>query len=310
MSGSWINSGSYLANPELSAEMRMQNSGEYVFRQFVEVKDGLGANAGDEVDFTKQLNIDVSGTTLDENQVMPKNKIKFVKDSITVTEYGNGVNYTQKIETLSQWSQKDRYAKGLTEDQKNTIDGEIASKFKQAEIKLVCTSTLVNVATTNGIATATASNNPSDKNIRSAVSYMKNARIPKLGTHYIGIFSVSALEGIYDYLQAIAQYAEPSFRYSDEVGRYYSVRFIEDNMQLDSTAGTSSFGEGVMFGAEAVAEAVALPEELRYEETDVGRSKTLAWYAILGWKKQWSLANDDSNSTGKGIERIVHFTSA
>ncbi len=310
MASNWTSQGSYLANAELSKSMREQANGMYVFRQFVEIKDGLGANAGDEVDFTKQLNIDVAGGTLVETDVMPSNSIKFVKDSITVTEYGNGVNYTQKIETLSQWSQKDRYSKGLTEDQKNVIDGNIASKFKEAEFKLVCTSTAANVATTNGVATATAANNPSDKNIRSAVSYMKNARIPKLGTHYVGIFSVSALEGVYDYLQAIAQYAEPSYRFSDEVGRYYSVRFIEDNMQLDSTAGTSAFGEGIMFGTEAVAEAVALPEELRYEETDVGRSKKLAWYAILGWKKQWSLANDDTNSTGKGIERIVHFTSA
>lgn len=305
----WTNQGTYLANPKLSKAMREQANGSYVFRQFVERKDGIGANAGDEVDFTKQLNIDTAGTTLAETSTMPSNNIKFIKDSATVNEYGNAVQYTQKIQTLSQWSMKDRYAKGLTEDQYNTIDAEVATIFKTAEFKFVCTATNANVFTSDGTATATCSNNPSDKNIRLIVDQMKVSRVPKIGTHFIGIMSVTAMSGVYDYLQAIAMYTEPSFRYNDEVGRYYTVRFIEDNMQLNAAIGTG-IGEGLIFGSEAVAEVMALPEELRYQEDDLGRSKKLGWYAILGWKKTWSLSSDDSNSTGKGFERIAHITSA
>ena len=119
------------------------------------------------------------------------------------------------------------------------------------------------------------------------------------------------MAGVYDYLQAIAQYAEPSFRFNDEIGRYYGTRFVEDNNILSNTIGNGSiYGEGVVFGEEAVSEAVALPEELRFEEDDLGRSKKYAWYSILGWKKTWHLATDDSNSTNQGIERIVRVFSA
>jgi hypothetical protein len=117
------------------------------------------------------------------------------------------------------------------------------------------------------------------------------------------------MRGVYDFLQAVAQYAEPEFRFKNEVGQYYSARHIAENNILSNVL-NSSYGEALYFGDEAVVEAVALPEELRYEETDLGRSKKLGWYAILGWKKMWDITNDDLNSTGKGIERIVHVTSA
>jgi len=308
----WVNEGSYLRSPKLSAQMREQAAPFYVWRQFVNIKEALGKNAGDTVEFTKRLRIDTRGGTLTETATMPANRIKFVKDSVTVNEYGNGVNYTQKIETLSEFNIRNQMEKGLVDDQKDTIDNAIATQFKLAKFKAVCTATTKTgvVFTTNGTATATASNNPSDKNIRAVIDYLKKKQVPKIGTHYVGILSVDAMSGLYDYLQAIAQYAEPEFRFKDEIGRYYGCRFVEDNNILDNSAGASSYGEGVIFGEEAVLEAVALPEELRYEETDLGRSKKLGWYAILGFKKIWDLTNDDKNSTGKGIERIVHITSA
>jgi len=292
--------------------MREQAAPFYVWRQFVNIKEALGKNASDTVEFTKRLRIDSRGGTLTETATMPTNRIKFVKDSVVVKEYGNAVNYTQKIETLSEFNIRNQMEKGLVDDQKDTLDNAIATQFKLAKFKAVCTATTKTgvVFTTNGTATATASNNPSDKNIRAVIDYLKKKQVPKIGTHYVGILSVDAMSGLYDYLQAIAQYAEPEFRFKDEIGRYYGCRFVEDNNILDNSAGASSYGEGVIFGEEAVLEAVALPEELRYEETDLGRSKKLGWYAILGFKKIWDLTNDDKNSTGKGIERIVHITSA
>lgn len=308
----WVNEGSYLRSPKLSAQMREQASAFYVWRQFVTVKEALGKNAGDTVEFTKRLRIDTRGGTLTETATMPMNQIKFVKDSVVVNEYGNGVNYTQKIETLSEFNIRNNMEKGLVDDQKDTLDNAVATQAKTAEFVAVCTATTRAgvVFTTDGTATATATNNPSDKNIRAIVDYLKKKKTPKIGTHYVGVLSVEAMGGLYDYLQAIAQYAEPEFRFKDEVGRYYGCRFVEDNNILDNTAGNSSYGEGIIFGDEFILEAVALPEELRYEETDLGRNKKLGWYAILGFKKIWSLSNDDSNSVGTGIERGIHITSA
>lgn len=309
----WVNEGTYLRSPKLSKQMREQAAPQFLWRQFVDTKDALGKGNGDTAEFTKRLRIDTRGGTLIETTTMPSNRIKVIKDSVVVTEYGNGVPYTQKLETLSEFKMRSEYEKGLVQDQKDVIDSEIAAKFKTAKFKAVCTTTAKSgvTFTTNGTATLTASNDPSDANIRKIIDYAKQKQIPKMGNYYMVVGATNAISGVYDYLQSVAQYADPSFRFNDEVGRYYGARFMEDNNILVNTIGNgSAFGEAVVFGEEAVAMAMALPEELRYEETDMGRSKKLAWYAIMGFKKIWDLVSDDLNSTGKGIERIIHVTSA
>lgn len=307
----WTNSGSYWANHKLSQSMRMQAEPMYVWRQFVDSKEDFGKGKGDAIDFTKQLLIDSRGGTLVETNTFPTNKIKYVKDSLTVTEYGNGTEVTEKATTLSQFDLRSSQNKGLVEDQKNAIDYAVSVQFQSAKFKAVCVNTATVSFTTNGTATATATANPSDKTIRTIIQYAKKKRIPKLGSYYNIILSTDAMGGVYDYLQAVAQYAEPSFRYTDEIGKYYGARFIEENNYLSNVLGAGSvYGEGVLFGEEAVQQGVALAEELRYWEDDGGRIKKYVWYAILGFKKTWDLANDDSNSTGVGIERIIHITSA
>ena len=87
-----------------------------------------------------------------------------------------------------------------------------------------------------------------------------------------------------------------------EIGAYYKTRFTMTNNALDNSMGVSAaFGEGYIFGADTVMEAIVLPEEIRYEENDVGRDKLLAWYALLGFKVFW--AGDPDNS-------IVKYSSA
>lgn len=306
--------GGYTYSPKLSKQMREQAAPLFTFRNFVDLSEkGLGANKGDRTPFVKQLRIDTRGSTLTETTTMPKNTIKFITDSVQVNEMGNGVDYTQKLETLSEFNMKDKFQKGLVTDQKDAIDNVIATQFQSGEFKAVATSTSSTVFTSDGTATATASANLSDKSVRDIVDYMMIAQIPKYkgGDYYMAILSVKSMRGVYDYLQAVAQYASPEFRFKNEVGQYYGARHVLDNNILSNVLGSgSTYGEALYFGDESVVESVALPEELRYEETDVGRSKTLAWYAILGFKKMWSLSGDDLNSTGKGIERIVHVTSA
>ena len=316
MAQTWLtnSTGGFLYSPKLSKQMRDQASPMFIFRQFVDVSEkGLGAQAGDRVVFDKQLRIDTRGGTLVETTTMPKNTIKFTTGTNVVNEFGNGISYTQKLETLAEFNMKDRFQKGLVQDQKDTIDATIATKFQSSKFKAVASSTASTVFTSNGTATLTATANISDKNVRDIVDYLMQSQAPKFkgGDFYIGILSVKSMRGVYDYVQAVAQYAEPEFRFKNEVGNLYSARLVGENNILSNTKGSGGiFGEAVFFGDEAVVESVALPEELRYESTDVGRSQTLAWYGIMGWEKMWDLAADDLNSTGKGIERIVHVTSA
>jgi N4-gp56 family major capsid protein len=311
----WVTNslGGHLTNNKLSKSIRNQNVGEFVFKQFVDVKEDLGKNSGDTVFFDKILKIDTKGGTLAETATIPENKWKVVKDSVVVTEIGNSVPYTNKLETLAEFDPENISTRTLKNDQLEVLDSLAYDQFYSAKFVAVCTSTASTVFTTNGTATITASANMSDANVRDVVDYMEQKLIPTFSDgNYRAIVSVNTRRGIYDFLQAVAQYADPQYRHNKEVGQYYSVRFALDKQFLSDAVGNGSqYGEAVFFGQEAVLEAIALLPEIRIKiPTDYGRSKGVAWLAIEAFKKMWDLANDDLNSTGKGIERIIKVTSA
>ena len=85
--------GGYLTNNKLSKSIREQNVGEYVFKQFCDIKEDLGKKTGDTLYFDKTLKIDTKGGTLVETATIPENKWKVVKDSVVVTEIGRICRY-------------------------------------------------------------------------------------------------------------------------------------------------------------------------------------------------------------------------
>lgn len=223
------------------------------------------------------------------------------------------MNYTGKLESLAEWDVKNEFQQGLRQDMRDVMDSAVAVKFQTAKFKAVCSSTALTAFTTNGTAAVTSTANPSDKNIRDIVDYLKLKHVPYYGggKEFSGILSINAMRGVYDYLEQKMQYVTPISEYNNEKGRYYGCRLIEDMSVLSNALGGSTYGEGVVFGDEAIMEAVALAEEIRMDTPkDLGRDLKVGWYAILGFAKIWDLATDDLNSTGKGIERIVHITSA
>jgi N4-gp56 family major capsid protein len=309
----WATYGGYLANQKLSAQMRAQALGNYVYRQFVDKKDGLGKGAGDVVTFSKRLRIDTAGAALTETASITQKNIKITKGTASVVEYGNKVLYSLKSDTLAMFNLKSEYGQGLMDDQVYTLDNAIYTVMKTAKFKAVCTNTgktHINFTTT-GTATATsAATRVTMNNIRGVIDLAKTYQIPKMGSNYICIGATNFISDIYDDLLAVAQYAEPEFRYKDEIGKFYGARFVEDNSLADTTAGGSTLGEALLFGEEAVAEAVAMPEELRYYEEEGGRFRYLMWLAIVGYAKIWDRVLDGQTANLSGLERIIHVTSA
>ena len=125
-----------------------------------------------------------------------------------------------------------------------------------------------------------------------------------------------------DDLEAIHQYTEQGFRliHNGEIGRYENVRFVEqthipkggaaDTTTWNASTGTADAwdnqGPGsdwaFFFGEDTVAEGIVIPEEMRGKiPSDFGRSKGIAYYALLGFGK---------TQTGAGQHRIVKWDSA
>ena len=72
------------------------------FRQFVRPEPAAGAQRGNSVFFNRISNISNSGGTLVETSTIPQNNYTISQGTLTMTEYGNSVPYTQKLQVLSE----------------------------------------------------------------------------------------------------------------------------------------------------------------------------------------------------------------
>jgi len=92
---------------------------------------------------------------------------------------------------------------------------------------------------------------------------------------------------------------------------------VEETNALSNSLNTS-YGEAVFFGDDAVLEAIAVPEEIRYDvPKDFGRNKAIAWYGLLGFQIVWcGTGSNEGGSTAtvdtsQGfVPHIIHCTSA
>jgi len=312
-SGGWASGslGGYLSNVKLSAQIRQAAQPLMKFRQFVNIHEALGRGKGDSTVFEKVSNIATSGGTLVETNTMPESQITIRKGTLTVTEYGNSIPFTGKLEALATFDIENLTTRACRDDQAKVLDAAAGAQFVDGDLKYICLSSTSGTLLTGGSAgTNTAASNLNGYHVRQLVKALKKMNVPKFdGESYICIASVEALDGLLaDTATAgwvnASLYGDPDRLFRGEVGKFGGVRFIEETNFLVNTLGSSSNnGEAVIFGADAVVEAIALPEEIRIKEpTDFGRSQGCCWYGILGFLKMWDYSADENE------EHMIHIT--
>ena len=164
----------------------------------------------------------------------------------------------------------------------------------------------------------------------------------KLGGRYAGIFSVAAADNLRaDITTGLSTAGLPNILANDvgvkillqgHLGSLHGVEMVEDSFasmfnynptartaasKVANTTGRSTRTftqatqwtsatecyESYVFGSPAVREVVAVPVEIRKKiATDYGRSKGIAWYALLGYQLEWTNADGEANC------RVIHFT--
>lgn len=79
---------------------------------------------------------------------------------------------------------------------------------------------------------------------------------------------------------------------------------MEETNFLSNIIGTGTvFGEGILFGSDAVREKIVTPEEVRIKiPSDYGRDRGMAWYYMGNFKLTW---DHDSDSEA----HVIHITS-
>lgn len=303
--------GGYLANPRLSKQVRHASSLIMKFRQFIKPEPGYGKGKGDRILVDRLTQVQNAGGKLNENIRIPETNVLLSQQSVIIFEYGNAVPFTGKLEALSEYSVDNLWTKALRDDMAETLDLDAAAEFKAAKVKYTATgtpSTPTNNIATGGTPGAAATRDIMGFDIKEMVDYfVSTLKCPPYdGTNFVIIGPRELYAGLIgdSDVKNDLRYGDPERIFLGEIGIYQKARFIEENNALKATVGTGTFrAESVMFGEDPVAEAIALPGEMRAKiPEDYGRSKGIAWYGLLGFKIVW-----DTGTPRQA--RIIHYTS-
>lgn len=322
--------GGYYYSLNLSKELRMGVQATSKFRQFCDIKDAFGKVTRSGQTFTWDVVPMMSrgNRSLTETNTIPQGNHTVVQGTLTMNERGYSVPYSELLESLSQFAVRQPIMKVLKYDAMVDLDALVHQQFNKTPLRAAATATGDAVTlTTNSTATLTVSQGISTTNLKSIVDTMKGRNIPYYTDRdYYAIARPLALRKLKDQLESIYQYTTDGLDMimNGEIGRYSDTRFVEQTSipsggAADSTtfdpftdtsdpwnSGAGTTGDWVfVFGSDTVCEAVHTPEEIRAKiPDDYGRSKGIAWYALLGY----GITHNDSSNVAQA--RIVKFDSA
>lgn len=290
--------GGYMYSLKLSNELRMAVQPLVKFRQFCDVKDAAaqGKNKGDLFTWNVYKDVSTQGTTLTETNTMPETNFTIVQGTLTMVEFGNSVPFTGKLDNLSQHPVREIIQKVLKNDAKKAFDFAAHTQFNRTPLRVVPTggtSTTALTLTTNGTATLTNTVALRKQHVKLIVDLMKERNIPPyMADDYYAVARPSTWRPFKDDLESIHQYQQAGFQMimNGEIGRFESTRFVEQTNVLAGIAnGGTAWSQGLsdwayFMGADTVAEAIAVPEEMRGKiPGDFGRSMGVAWYYVGGF---------------------------
>jgi hypothetical protein len=318
--------GGYLYSDELSDYLRAKVQPQTKFRQLCDAEDGTqkGLNRGDTFSWNSYSDLSTQGGRLNETQPIPESGFTLSQKSLTVYEAGNSVPYTGKLELLAKHDVTAIIDRTLRDDARKYFDIEAFLQFKRTPLRVAPTSgsSTTSVTVTENSATATTNNvELRSGHMKAMVDFMKERNIPPyIGDDYVWISHVSTMRTYKNDLETVKQYTETGLNhiFSGEIGRYESVRHIEQNFipkggANDSTTfnpwtqtadawNNAKSSWGFLMGGDTVTEAVCVPEEIRAKiPSDYGRSKAIAWYYLGGF----GLVHDDAANA-----RIMMWDSA
>lgn len=288
--------------PYLSDRLRAVSQPFFRLRQFCDVKEAIGRKRGDTFYYDITQNVQTQGGQLVETQTIPETQFVTNQGTATITEWGNSIPFTAKLDALGQFEVSPQIEERLRDDMVKVLESAAGDQYAATDYIGVNVSTASFVITTNGTATATATANLTASNVRAAVDFLAKKHVPKYdGRNYVCVLSISAKSGLFADVGDggwvdISKYTAPfsSQLFSGEVGEYYMTRFVEETGYLSNAIGASNlYGQAVFFGADNVYEAMAIPEEIRLKNPlDYGRDQGMAWYALLGFQLVWDYTRD------------------
>jgi N4-gp56 family major capsid protein len=303
----WVTNslGGYFYSLNLSDELRTAVQPMTKFRQFASVKDASqqGKSKGNTYTWDTVLDVATAGTNLVETTTMPETEFTIVQGTLTIDEAGVAVPYTGKLEALSKFAAREPIMKSLRNDATKYFDKKAYDQFNLCPLRVAGTSSTTITLTTNGTVTATTSQAFNANHHKLIIDLMKERNIPAYtADDYYAVSWPTTYRTLKNSLESIKQYTTEGFGMimNGEIGRYENCRFVE---QTNIAKAATTHSDWIFFfGDDTVAEAVAVPEEVRAKiPTDYGRSRGIAWYYLGGFGLVHTTASQ---------ARVVKWTSA
>jgi N4-gp56 family major capsid protein len=301
----------------ISGQLLMVAARQWKFVPFTSKQNSFGKKKGESLTlvYYKPLS-DPTTAVLSEDIRIPIDQLAMSTTSITIQEWGRGVEITDLSQQLSVFDPMEAAQKALKDQMQQAMDVAAANEFQSTDAKICYIPTSLTGGTwdTDGTPSTAATANITKNHIGIIRDYMsKDLHVPFYsGETYVGILSTKALRGLKDdkVLEAWNMYLQKGdFLYRGEVGMCESVRFVECNNEsaLSNNVGTGSvLGEGVVFGEDAVARIEIEFPHLRAQPNytaDFGRRHAVAWYGTVAFGVMFPTANDRE-------ARIVRICSA
>lgn len=284
--------GGFMWSPNLSKVLRLALQPLVKFRQFADIKDAAvqGKGKGDTFHWNVYQNIATQGTVLTEGTAIPQSNFTIVQGTMTITEYGNSVPYSGKLDDLSEHPVREIVQKVLKNDAKKALDQAAYDQFNATPLRVIPTAgtdTAAITLYTNGTVTGTNNVALGKAHVKNIVDTMKERNIPPYeGDDYFAIAHPTTLRTFKNDLESMKVYVQEGFQMimNGEIGRYESTRFIEQTNIAKGTFVNNKSNWAYFFGADTVAEGIAIPEEMRgMIPQDYGRSRGIAWYYLGGF---------------------------
>ena len=330
----WVTNslGGFMYALNLSKELRAAVQPQTKFRQFADVQDASmgGRKRGDVFTWDVFQNVATrAAQSIAETNTMPETNFTIVQGTLTITEAGNSVPFSGKLDDLSAFPVKTIINKVLKHDATKWFDAAAYTEFNKCKLRVTPAAAGTSTATLDTVTTgtATATNNIvfQKEHARLVDDYMRERNIPGYnGNDYYALAWPSTYRRMKNDMETIHQYTEEGLKMimNGEIGRFNSIRFVEQTNvpkggAVDTTTHNAFTGVAdawnaaasdwiFFFGSDTVAEAVAVPEEMRGKiPTDYGRSKGVAWYYLGGFG---NIHDAPSGNAANG--RIVKWDSA
>jgi hypothetical protein len=299
--------GGFMYAANLSRKLRMALQPMTRFRQFCDAREAFGLGKGETFNWNIYSDVVTQGAALVETTEMPSTNFTVAQNSLTITEYGNSVPFTKKLDDLSEQPVTEVINQVLKNDARKALDTAAHAQFDLASRKVVSL-TSSTVSFYSGATSGSHTHAFNNAHAKLVADEMAESDIPTFdGNNYMAIGRPSTFRAFKNNLEAIHQYVSEGWHVimNGEKGRYEGIRYCE---QTNIASEGWTLSDAIyFFGADTVVEAFAIPEEIRGKiPTDFGRSRGIAWYAELGY----GLCHTDSVGHDVTQSRIIKWDSA